>query len=153
ALLQIVHDLAPDAALAFATTEVGRAGFANNIAALRANGAQVIIDDVGILTEPMFQDGILAQAADTVVRQGATYVSAAGHDGRHSYEAPFRAGSTFAEDAFTSTATAPEFFGGTAHNFAAAGAPANHFQRITIPAGASLLIVLQWDSPFASAGG
>ena len=153
ALLQIVHDLAPNAALAFATTNGGRAAFANNILALRANGAQVIIDDVGILDEPMFQDGILAQAADTVVRQGATYVSAAGNDARESYEAPFNAGSSFAEGAFTSASTAPDFFGGIAHNFAPAGAPANHFQRITIPAGGRLRLSLQWDSPFASAGG
>jgi len=153
ALLQIVHDVAPAAALAFATTEPGTAAFANNILALRASGAQVIVDDIGVLVEPMFQDGIIAQAAETVVRQGATYVSAAGNDARDSYEAPFKPGSTFAEDAFPSTPSAPAFFGGTAHNFAPAGAPANHFQRITIPAGGSVLLSFQWDSPFASAGG
>jgi hypothetical protein len=153
AMLQIVHDIAPAASLAFATTDPGRAAFANNILALRANGAQVIVDDVVFLAESMFQDGIVAQAVDTVVRQGATYLSAAGNAARDSYEAPFKPGMTFAQGAFPSSDRLVPFFGGTAHNFAPAGQPVDHFQRITIPAGAMLQLALQWDSPSASAGG
>lgn len=144
AMLQIVHDVAPGAALAFATAEGGQANFANNILALRANGARVIVDDVFYFAEPMFQDGIIAQAVDTVVGQGAAYFSAAGNDARLSYESGFRAGTVFTDGQF------PNFFGGTAHNFAPSG-PADHFQRITIPHNGSLLIILQWDSPTASA--
>jgi subtilisin family serine protease len=143
AMLQIVHDVAPGAALAFATAEGGQANFANNILALRANGARVIVDDVFYFAEPMFQDGIIAQAVDTVVGQGAAYFSAAGNDARLSYESGFRAGTVFADGQF------PNFFGGTAHNFASSG-PADHFQRITIPHNGSLHIILQWDSPSAS---
>jgi hypothetical protein len=154
AILQIVHDIAPGAALAFATSDGGAAAFASNILALRAVGAQVIIDDTGEYDEPMFQDGIVAQAADTVVRDGATYLSAAGNDGRNSYEAPFNPGAAFGPNAFPSAGPqAPAFFGGTAHNFAPAGAPPDQLQRITIPAGQVLVLSLQWDSPFASAGG
>jgi len=144
AMLQIVHDVAPGAALAFATAEGGQANFANNILALRANGARVIVDDVFYFAEPMFQDGIIAQAVDTVVGQGAAYFSAAGNDARLSYESGFRAGTVFTDGQF------PNFFGGTAHNFAPTG-PADHFQRITIPHNRSLLILFQWDSPTASA--
>jgi hypothetical protein len=154
AILQIVHDIAPGAALAFATSDGGAAAFASNILALRAVGARVIIDDTGEYDEPMFQDGIVAQAADTVVRDGATYLSAAGNDGRSSYEAPFTSDAAFGPNAFPSAGPqAPPFFGGTAHNFAPAGAPPDHLQRITIPAGQLLVLSLQWDSPFASAGG
>jgi hypothetical protein len=143
AMLQIVHDVAPGAALAFATADGGQANFANNILALRANGARVIVDDIGYFAEPMFQDGIIAQAVDTVVGQGAAYFSAAGNDARQSYESGFRAGAVFTEGQF------PNFFGGTAHNFAPSG-PADHFQRITIPQNSTLIIILQWDSPSAS---
>ena len=142
-MLQIVHDVAPGAALAFATADGGQANFANNILALRANGARVIVDDIGYFAEPMFQDGIIAQAVDTVVGQGAAYFSAAGNDARQSYESGFRAGTVFTDGQF------PNFIGGTAHNFASSG-PADHFQRITIPHNSSLLIILQWDSPSAS---
>ena len=48
----------------------------------------------------MFQDGIIAQAADTVVRQGAAYFSAAGNSAKQSYESAFRAGATFTQGQF-----------------------------------------------------
>jgi hypothetical protein len=46
AMLQIVHDVAPGAPLAFATANGGQANLANNIRALRDAGAGVIVDDV-----------------------------------------------------------------------------------------------------------
>ncbi len=153
AMLQIVHDVAPGASLAFATADGGEAHFANNILALKANGAAVIVDDIGYLAEPMFQDGIIAQAVDTVVRQGAAYFSAAGNEARQSYQSAFRAGATpFAADQFPHAPGAPRFRGGIAHNFAPSGAP-DYFQRITIPAFSTLIISLQWDSPFFSVSG
>jgi subtilisin family serine protease len=153
AMLQIVHDVAPGASLAFATAFAGQASFASNIIALKASGARVIVDDIGYLDAPMFQDGIIAQAVDTVVSQGAAYFSAAGNDARQSYESVFRAGSSFAPGQFPSMGfQAPTFRGGIAHNFAPSGPP-DHLQRITIPAFSALTISFQWDSPFFSAGG
>jgi hypothetical protein len=152
AMLQIVHDVAPAASLAFATSEGGQASVANNILALRANGANVLVDDVIYLAEPMFQDGIIAQAVDTVVRQGAAYFSAAGNEARLSYESVFRPGTVFMNGAIPSAPGAPHFFGGTAHNFASSG-PEDNCQNITIPAQSSFAPDLQWDSPFFSVSG
>jgi hypothetical protein len=77
-MLQIVHDLAPGASLLFANADNGIASFAQNIQTLAALGAKVIVDDVIYLSEPMFQDGIIAQAVDSVVAAGVAYFSSAG---------------------------------------------------------------------------
>lgn len=159
ALLEIVRDVAPGAGLAFASAFISPASFAQNILALRASGARVIVDDIFYFDEPMFQDGVIAQAVDTVVSQGATFFSAAGNDARQAYESPFRPGPTFANGSIPPAPPAvpggppgPHFFGGVAHNWAPSG-PVDVMQRVTIPAGASLTLTLQWDSPFFSVSG
>jgi len=149
AMLQLVHDVAPGARLAFATADTGLAGLASNILALQAAGAGVIVDDIVYFAEPMFQDGIIAQAVDMVQRKGAPYFSSAANNARQSYESSFRAGPLFADGAFPSATCAPHFFGGTAHNFDP-GPGVDVFQRITVPAGTEFSISFQWDSPFAS---
>ena len=152
AIFEVVHDVAPGASLAFATAFNGIASFAANILALKANGAKVIVEDIFYFDEPMFQDGIIAQAVDTVVSQGVAFFSAAGNDARQSYESAFRPGPTLGNGSIPSAPAAPHFFGGVAHNFAPSG-PADVMQRITIPSGSTLTIVLQWDSPFVSVSG
>lgn len=81
AMLEIVHDLAPGTALYFATAFGGEAVFAQNIVALWNAGCDVIVDDVRYFTEPVFQDGIVAQAVEQISRSGALYFSSAGNSG------------------------------------------------------------------------
>ncbi|PWU15848.1 MAG: hypothetical protein C5B50_14830 [Verrucomicrobia bacterium] len=81
AMLEIVHDLAPQAQLYFATAFNGEASFAQNILDLRSNGCNIIIDDVGYFDESPFQDGIIAQAVNSVTAGGALYFSSAGNSG------------------------------------------------------------------------
>ncbi|HEV7405895.1 MAG TPA: CARDB domain-containing protein [Chthoniobacteraceae bacterium] len=81
AMLEIIHDLAPDAELFFATANPSAAQFAQNILDLRAAGCDIIVDDVGYFDESPFQDGIVAQAVEQVVASGALYFSAAGNSG------------------------------------------------------------------------
>ena len=153
AMLQIVHDVAPGANLAFASALNGIASYATNIQSLAAAGAKVIVDDVLYLIEPMFQDGIVAQAVNQVVGGGAAFFSAAGNQGRLSYQSVFRPGPVLADGAFPSapstTQFVPHFSGGTAHNFNTAGGT-DVFQRITLPNGGGFLLSFQWDSPAAS---
>jgi hypothetical protein len=89
AMLEIVYDVAPGADLAFHTAFDGQASFANGIGRLVAEGAKVIVDDVYYLEEPMFQDGIIAQAVEAVIDNGVAYVSSAGNNARQSHESVF----------------------------------------------------------------
>lgn len=148
AMLQIVHDVAPGAALAFATAVGGEAHLAGNIRALFAAGADVIVDDILYLAEPMFQDGVVAQAVDEVVKQGVSYFSSAGNAGRHGYDHAFVPGTVFTSGAFTA-ASGTAFLGGTAHDFGGG----NVFQRVTVAPRSAFALVLQWDEPFFSVSG
>jgi subtilisin family serine protease len=79
-MLQIVHDVAPEADLAFHSAFNGELDFAEGIEDLAAAGADVIVDDVGYFEEPFFQDGPVAVAVNTVSEGGSTYLSSAGND-------------------------------------------------------------------------
>jgi hypothetical protein len=80
AMLQIVHDVAPQADLAFATAFEGEEEFAKNIEELADAGAEVIVDDVAYFEEPFFQDGPVANAITEVTEEGVSYLSATGND-------------------------------------------------------------------------
>ncbi len=143
AMLEIVHDVAPGASLAFHTADNGQADFAQGILQLASAGCNVIADDVIYYAEPFFQDGIIAQAVDQVKSQGVTYFSAAGNESIRSYESPYR-GST------------QEVLGagnGTAHNFSGPGDAPRYFQPMYIPPGGIFIASFQWDQPSFTASG
>ncbi|HYQ79651.1 MAG TPA: S8 family serine peptidase [Solirubrobacterales bacterium] len=80
AMLQIVHDVAPEADLAFHSAFNGELDFAAGIEDLAAAGADAIVDDVGYFEEPFFQEGPVAAAVTAASEAGSTYLSAAGNE-------------------------------------------------------------------------
>ena len=141
ALLEIVHDLAPGAELYFATGNGGEARMAENIEALCEAGANVIVDDVGYLTEPVFQDGIITQGVNAAVADGCFFFSAGGNDGNLTYrttgvwEGDYAAGSALVVDGETV---------GIRHDFGG-GAEANE-----VRGSRARIIVLQWADPLGA---
>ena len=90
AMLQIVHDVAPAAKLAFCTAGDSDAEMAANISRLRTTAkCQVICDDTGFFDEPMFSDGVIALAINAADAAGVAYFSAIGNDGNSGYQATF----------------------------------------------------------------
>jgi Subtilase family len=81
AMLQIIHDLAPDSELYFATAVPTPDSFAHNIRALRDAGCNVIVDDAFFGNESPFQDDVISQAVSEVVKDKVIYFSAAGNNG------------------------------------------------------------------------
>jgi len=138
-MAQLVYDIAPGAALAFATAQGGQANFANNIIALKNAGAKVIVDDVSYFAETMFQDGIIAQAVDQVSAAGAVYFSAAANNGHKGYEAGYLSSGT------TQTIGGkPETF----HNYNSASPTT--FMSFTLAGNRTVTVVLEWNQPAAS---
>ncbi len=132
AMLQIIHDVAPGAALAFRTGFLGATDFANGIRELQQAGCDIIVDDITYISEPFFRDGTVAKAVDEVTALGVTYFSAAGNFGTKSWQGTF------------SPASAPGDITGEAHNFAAADGGMDIYQSITLAQG-DYTVVLQWD--------
>lgn len=90
AMLEIVHDLAPGAGLIFSDWSDSRIDFAQSIRALADLGSTVIVDDIGWISSPVYEDGIIAQTVDSVVaNRDVVYVSAAGNLGHSNHEADF----------------------------------------------------------------
>jgi subtilisin family serine protease len=138
-MMQIVHDVAPGASQSFYTAFVSEEDFADGIRALAADGAKVIVDDIIYFDEPMFENGIVADAVNDVKKSGVAYFSAAGNEARQSYSSSFR----LSKEAGVS---------GYRHDFDP-GKGVDTLQHVTIPAGADTGIILNWDEPSLSANG
>ena len=139
AMMEIVHDLAPGAELFFAAGGGGQAQMARNIEDLCTAGADVIVDDIGYLFSPAFQDGIIGRAVSAVTARGCHYFSAAGNGGNllHGtagiWEGDFAAGAALDLDGVDAGATYHDFGGGQTWN--------------GILGSAEYYIILQWADP------
>jgi PKD repeat protein len=155
AMLQIIYDMAPGADLMFHTGLQSKADYANGITALAAAGADVIVDDLLYLHEPMFQDGIVAQAVDSVVAGGAVYYSAAGNAGDESYEGTFiDSGNILCIEFFLPPGDCHDIYErvGRMHDFDDSEEGEDLVLTVNVPVDRVLTVAMQWDEPFGGAG-
>jgi hypothetical protein len=158
AMLQTVHDVAPDASLAFATAFGGEEAFAHNIERLAkpvsagGAGAQVIADDVAYFEEPFFQDGPVAGAINRVTSTGVEYFTAAGND--NIFDAMGREIASWEAPAFRDSGSCPAVLsskpelGDPTHCMQFGSSPTDNTFGITVEAGATLTVDLQWAEPW-----
>ena len=154
AMLQIVHDLAPGAALGFHTAFGGQANFAEGIRTLATDAdCGILVDDVRYFAQPMFQDGVIAQAVTEVVNDGTAFFSAAGNYADRSYDTAEDAtpNQGFIDAGRDGSNEAAPGLRGDLHDFDDAEGATDVYQQLTAPAGERLSISLQWDNAYASA--
>jgi hypothetical protein len=148
AMLEIIHDLAPNAQLGFATAASifsTEASFAANIRALRFQaGCDILVDDILYFSEDPFQDGPIAQAVNDVTADGAIYFSSAGNEGN-----TLDGTSGSYEGDFADSGRAVGKFAGTAHDFDP-GAGVQVFEPLSDDSGA-VYTTLFWADPLSHA--
>jgi hypothetical protein len=134
AMLQIVHDVAPGANLAFHTGFLSPENFATGIRKLAQEGSNIIVDDITYVTEPFLRDGNVAKAVNDVTAAGVAYFTSAGNFGSKSHSQVFNPYSNIDS---------------VAHNFG--GGNNDILQKMNLSKG-DYTIVLQWDDDFYSLG-
>jgi len=133
AILEIIHDCAPDATLIFTTGNTSLE-FIQSVNALRSVGAQIIIDDLAFLADPYFEDGPTA-GNHRLAAAGALMVTSAGNRALAHYQ-----------DMFVPGSFDPQV-PGTRHDFGGG----DTLLRFQLPAGTSASIFLQWGNPWGGA--
>lgn len=145
AMLEIIHDVAPNAALGFATAFNSDASFADNIRALRFElDCDIIVDDVIYFKEAPFQDWIIAQAVNDVIADGAMYFSSAGNEGN-----TVDGTAAHWEGDFVNSGQVIGKFAGYAHDFD----PSENtqvFEPISDASSAGVPVLLNWSDPLGA---
>ncbi|WP_340820677.1 PGF-pre-PGF domain-containing protein [Methanolobus sp. WCC4] len=126
AMLEIIHDMVPGAELYFYDMGNNQVAFNSGIDALVDAGCDVIVDDIGWLLEPFFEDGVVAShIADVIANNDVIYVSSAGNSGSRHYQGDYsNDGDDFHNRSFD----------------------------LTLPSSGTATVVLQWDDNFGSSG-
>jgi subtilisin family serine protease len=133
AMAEIVYDEAPGiSGIVFATANGGPAAKAAAIDALVSHGVRAIADDTSYVSEPFFQDDVIAQAVDRARAAGVAYFIAAGNDAQQSWEGSYS--------------------GGASEDFDPSPGAVDGVQAVgSLPSGQSATLVLQWAEPWGHA--
>ncbi|QCX33451.1 cell surface protein [Caloramator sp. E03] len=129
AMLEIVHDLAPGAELYFHDCGTNVLEFNDAVDSLVDAGCNVICDDIGWLSEPNFEDGIVANHIKSVLaNNNIVYISSAGNSAQDHYQGLFKNDGYGFHDFDSNTGITP--------------------LPVLIPAYSTIIVTLQWDDQF-----
>jgi len=145
AMLEIIHDLAPGAKLAYASTRDTTAEYVEAFHELAAAGVTMIAEDIALDDEPAFQQGIGAATAEKLAAHGIWVSSSAGNLGnRHAPRVTAKgtgSGTDGATGPFTGCPNAPD-------NVVQLRGADTSYDLNLLP-GAAILPTLQWSEPRA----
>jgi hypothetical protein len=146
AMLEIVHDMAPGAALVFHANGSGTAGHVTALQNLSNAGVNVIAEDLAFDAEPAFQQGVVAQARENTAAAGISVHSSSGNRGENHAARVQAVGTGGGPDGVAFSATPP----GCAHtpdNVVAIAPGGDTTFDVTL--GSATSITLQWSEPRA----
>jgi len=131
AMLQIIHDIAPDAKLMFCDRGTSQIEYIKGFDSLIKNGCQIICDDITYV-EPFYEDGYISQnILDRILSYNILYITAAGNFAKEHYQGPFNG---------------YEYQGYQWQNFN--GSENSCDMKFQVPSGTAGHVVLQWDDRF-----
>lgn len=136
AMLEIIHDIAPDADLYFHAYGGSSDNFKRAVSTLADAGCQVICDDLYFFHQPFLEDGDVAEHVRSVLKKhpDLIYVTVSGNFASLHYQKLWKSGITIGPDQ-------------TVHDF---GDDTSAVQMNLVP-GDEVIITLQWDDPWGNA--
>ncbi len=146
AMMQIIHDVAPGASLAFHTATASPRQFEVGFNALKDIGCDIIVDDITFITEPFFGIGRISESIQSFVSQpGKFHYTSAGNIANKGYQATFKPSTNLPVTNFipSDNITKAHVFGTNTDG------SQDYLQKISVVPG-TYLIVLQWKEDAAS---
>ena len=144
AMLETIHDIAPGAELAFSE------GFSSSLAFMQSIddlinicNVDIIVDDVGFLLEPYFQDGVVAQKVEEAISKGVIFVSAAGNSADEHYQ------NLYVDEDSTDDELNLHDFGLASQGSSAISMPILVGGTAFSPSN-FIAVILQWNEPFGA---
>ena len=136
AMLEIVYDMAPGAKLYFHDCGDNVLAFNEAVDDLIAAGCTIVVDDIGWILEPFFEDGVIASHFKEITAQNKVLlVSSAGNAASSHYQGLYK-----------DSPTNPGF-----HDFTpGTGTSDTEDLYFQLGPGRSARVVLQWKEPFGS---
>ena len=133
AMLELIHDIAPDAELSFHAYGNSSDTFKTAVTELAKTGCNVICDDLYFFRQPFFQDGDVADHIRKTLREypGLIYVTVSGNFAPLHYQGSWKPGGKTSQNQ-------------TLHDFGAGDSAVN----ITLLPDERLIATLQWDDPW-----
>ena len=136
AMLEIIHDLAPAASLAFYAPD-NSSDMIAGITALSNAGCHIIVDDLWFGDESKFEDGPIAQKARDFYTGGGLYVTSAGNNAQRHYMHQYVRSAGSPDDGYP---YAHDYGGGDIGN------------TFVLPANRTIITILQWNNRWGQSG-
>ena len=146
AMMQIIHDVAPGASLAFHTATASPRQFEVGFNALKDAGCDIIVDDITFITEPFFGIGRISESVQSYMANTEKFhYTSAGNIANKGYQATFSSSSSSPITNFIPSGSQT-----TAHVFGSnTDGSQDYLQKISVVPG-TYLIALQWKELAAS---